>query len=301
MTARKLARICYAARRAMNVPALPGHALFLLLLQVALLLAFSRILAELVKRLGQPSVIGELMAGILLGPSVLGAIAPGFFSLIFPAEAQQVHLLEVVAWIGMVLLLLLTGLETDVRLLRHLGRSALTSSLMGMIIPFAGGLALGLVMPAQYRVENSSRMLFAMFLATAMTISAMPVIAKILMDLELTKRNIGIVILSAGVVDDTTGWLILSLIAGIAQAQDYVFLHFLKTLLLTGLFLAACYWLILPGSRWLFRVIDDRARTANTDLAAIVVIAFVLSAATEKIGIHAVFGAFIAGCILRQV
>src|SRR3954470_10860818 len=171
-----------------NVPALPGHALFLLLLQVALILTVSRILAEGMKRIGQPAVLGELMAGILLGPSLLGWIWPHGFAAVFPAEELQVHLLEVVAWIGMVLLLLLTGLETDIRLLRHLGRSAFTSSAMGMIIPFAGGLALGLVMPAQYRVENSSRMLFAMFLATAMTISAMPVIAKILMDLELTKR-----------------------------------------------------------------------------------------------------------------
>jgi Kef-type K+ transport system membrane component KefB/nucleotide-binding universal stress UspA family protein len=241
------------------------------------------------------------MAGILLGPSVLGWIWPGAEAAIFPAEVTQVHLLEVVAWIGMVLLLLLTGIETDVRLLRHLGRSAFTSSVMGMIIPFVGGFVLGALTPESYRVENSNRFLFAAFLATAMTISAMPVIAKILMDLEMTKRNIGVVILSAGVVDDTTGWLILSLIAGIAQAQDYVFLHFLKTLGLTGAFLALSYWVLWPFSRWLFRVIDHKARTANADLAAIVIIAFVLSALTEKIGVHAVFGAFIAGCILRQV
>jgi Kef-type K+ transport system membrane component KefB/nucleotide-binding universal stress UspA family protein len=284
-----------------SVPALPGHALFLLLLQVALILAVSRILAELMKRIGQPAVIGELMSGILLGPSVLGWIWPAAEARIFPAEVVQVHLLEVVAWLGMVLLLLLTGLETDVRLLRHLGRSALTSSLMGMIIPFIGGLALGVLMPASYRVEGTNRFLFAAFLATAMTISAMPVIAKILMDLEMTKRNIGVVILSAGVVDDTTGWLILSLIAGLAKAQDYVLLHFLKTLALTGTFLALCYWVLWPGARRLFRLIDDKARTSNADLTAIVVITFVLSAATEKIGVHAVFGAFIAGCILRQV
>jgi Kef-type K+ transport system membrane component KefB/nucleotide-binding universal stress UspA family protein len=284
-----------------SIPALPGHALFLLLLQVALILAVSRVLAEVMKRIGQPAVIGELMSGILLGPSVLGWIFPRAFAAIFPAEIVQVHLLEVVAWIGMVLLLLLTGLETDVRLLRHLGRSALTSSLMGMIIPFVAGIALGLFTPASYRVEGSSRLLFAAFLATAMTISAMPVIAKILMDLDLTKRNIGVVILSAGVVDDTTGWLILSLIAGVAKAQDWVLLHFLKTLALTGAFLALCYWALWPAARKLFRTIDDRARTANADLAAIVVLAFVLSAVTEKIGVHAVFGAFIAGCILRQV
>jgi len=284
-----------------SVPALPGHALFLLLIQVALILTVSRVLAEGMKRIGQPAVIGELMAGIVLGPSVLGWFWPAAEAVIFPPEVTQVHLLEVVAWIGMVLLLLLTGIETDVRLLRHLGRSALTSSVMGMIIPFVGGFALGVLTPQSYQVEGSNRLLFAAFLATAMTISAMPVIAKILMDLEMTKRNIGVVILSAGVVDDTTGWLILSLIAGLAKAQDYVFLHFLKTLALTGAFLGLCYWVLWPFTRWLFRKIDDKGRTANADLTATVILAFVLSAATEKIGVHAVFGAFIAGCILRQV
>jgi K+:H+ antiporter len=284
-----------------QVPALPGHALFLLLLQITLILSVSRVLAELMKRLGQPAVIGELMAGILLGPSLLGWLWPGGFHAMFPPEATQAHLLEVVAWIGMVLLLLLTGLETDVRLLRSLGRASFTSSAMGMVIPFASGFVLALFTPREYIGEHAPRYLFAAFLATAMSISAMPVIAKILLDLDLTKRNIGIVILSAGVVDDTTGWLILSLIAGIAQAQDWVLLHFFKTLALTAAFLAASRFLFLPAVRWMFRVVDDRARTANADLTLIVGFAFVLSAITEKIGIHAVFGAFVAGCILRQV
>jgi Kef-type K+ transport system membrane component KefB/nucleotide-binding universal stress UspA family protein len=287
-----------------SVPALPGHALFVLLLQVALILTVSRLLAEGMKRIGQPAVLGELMAGILLGPSLLGWLWPGAFNTIFPAEALQVHLLEVVAWIGMVLLLLLTGLETDVRLLRHLGRSALTSSAMGMAIPFVSGFALGMLMPESFMGDPPKRFLFSSFLATAMSISAMPVIAKILMDLELTKRNIGIVILSAGVVDDTTGWLVLSLIAGIATAKSsgaMLLFAFVRTLGLTIVFLAACAFVLYPFARRLFAVIDDRARTQNADLAAIVCFAFVLSALTEKIGVHAVFGAFVCGCVLRQV
>src|SRR5689334_5274876 len=102
-----LARSATLARPMTSVPALPGHALFLLLLQISLILAVSRVLAEAMKRIGQPAVLGELMAGIVLGPSLLGWLWPGAFSAIFPAEATQVHLLEVVAWIGMVLLLLL--------------------------------------------------------------------------------------------------------------------------------------------------------------------------------------------------
>ncbi len=226
-----------------QIPALPGQALAVLLIQMALILGVSRVLAELMKRLGQPAVIGELLTGIVLGPSLLGWLWPGYFQAIFPADAMQVHLLEVVAWIGMVLLLLLTGLETDVRLLRNLGRAALSSSVFGMAIPFAAGFVLGLTTPAEYLADPNQRLLFAAFLATAMSISAMPVIAKILFDLELTKRNISLIILSAGVVDDTTGWLLLSLIAGIAKAHDNPMWELGKTVALTVAFL--------PGARYL--------------------------------------------------
>lgn len=287
-----------------SIPALPGHALFMLLIQVTVILATSRVLAEMMKRIGQPPVLGELMTGVLLGPSLLGWVWPAATATLFPAEALQVHLLEVISWIGMVLLLLLTGMETDVRLLRNLGRSALASSGMGMIIPFVTGLVLGHFMPDMFLGDPSRRVLFALFLATAMSISAMPVIAKILMDLELTKRNIGVIILSAGVVDDTTGWLILSLIAGIAGAKASGFqlaLVFGRTVLLTALFLAGCAFIVYPFARRLFRWIDDHARSGNADVAAIVALSFLLSAITEKIGVHAVFGAFVCGCILRQV
>lgn len=284
-----------------QVPALPGHALAVLLIQVALILTVSRLLAELMKRLGQPSVIGELLTGVVLGPSLLGWIWPGYFSTIFPADPTQVHLLEVVAWFGMVLLLLLTGLETDVRLLRNLGRAALSASAFGMTVNFAGGFTLGLLMPEHLLANPERRLLFAAFLATAMSISAMPVIAKILMDLELTKRNIALIILSAGVVDDTTGWLLLSLIAGIAKAQDWVFLRFLKTLGLTVGFLAASRYLVYPFARWLFRTLDHKARSPGAELTAIIVLTFLMASTTEAIGIHAVFGAFVTGCVLRQV
>src|SRR6185369_7914582 len=163
------------------------------------------------------------------------------------------------------------------------------------------GFTLGMFTPAEFLANPDRRVLFSVFLATAMSISSMPVIAKILMDLELTKRNIGVVILSAGVVDDTTGWLILSLIAGIAGATESPVSHFIQTLILTGAFLAASFLVFYPVARWTLRWIDERARSIHTDLAFIVAFTFLLSAITEAIHIHAVFGAFVAGCIFRQV
>src|SRR5207253_466469 len=141
------------------------------------------------------------------------------------------------------------------------GRTALIASVFGMVVPFVFGFGLGWLTPARYVASQDHRMLFALFLATAMSISAMPVIAKILMDLELTKRNIGVVILSAGVVDDTTGWLILSLIAGLAGSHAAPVAQFVITLVLTAAFLATSFLVFFPVARWMLRWIDERARS----------------------------------------
>ncbi|HMJ12035.1 MAG TPA: cation:proton antiporter [Polyangiaceae bacterium] len=281
---------------------IPGHSVFLLLIQLALLLLVARLGAVVARALGLPAVVGELLAGIVLGPSVFGHYAPAAFALIFPQEALQFQLLEVVGLLGMVLLLLLTGLETDLRLLKNLGRAALVASAMGMVVPFAMGFGLGMWMPESYLAQPDQRGLFSAFLATAMAISAMPVIAKILMDLDLTKRNIGLVILSAGVVDDTAGWLILSVIAGAAAQGGAIQLGSLGLTLayMTG-FLLAMAFVVYPLLRFVLRVIATRARAPDNDLVVIVAVTMLCAAVSEKIGIHAVFGAFIAGTVLRQV
>src|SRR5579859_6855346 len=115
-----------------SVPPLSGHAIQLLLVQLCLLLTAARLGSELVKRVGLPTVIGELAAGILAGPSCFGHFFPRAFLAAFPPEAEQFHLLEILSWLGMILLLLLTGIETDLRLLRNLGRSAVAASIFGM-------------------------------------------------------------------------------------------------------------------------------------------------------------------------
>ncbi len=282
------------------IPSLPGHSVYLLLVQLALLVAVARMGAELAKRVGLPAVVGELTGGIALGPSLFGHYFPGAFEVVFPPSAQQFHLLDAFGTVGMTLLLLLTGLETDLRLLRNLGRAALIASVMGMVLPFGLGFGLGYFMPAEYLTDPSGRMLFSLFLATAMSISAMPVIAKILVDLDLTKRNIGLVILSAGVVDDTVGWLILSLIAGAAthgvvRVEDLG----LTVVYLVG-FLAAIIFVVYPLLRVLVRWTTEHFKTVDSDLVLIIVVTFLCAAATERIGVHPVFGAFVAGIVLHQ-
>jgi Kef-type K+ transport system membrane component KefB/nucleotide-binding universal stress UspA family protein len=280
---------------------LAGHAVFLLLVQLSLLIAVARGGAELAKRIGLPAVVGELAAGIALGPTGLGHWFPQAFATLFPPTVEAFHLLDAFAAVGMTMLLLLTGLETDVRLLRNLGRAALIASMMGMVLPFGLGFGLGYLMPDSYLTDPGGRILFSLFVATAMSISAMPVIAKILVDLDLTKRNIGIVILSAGVVDDTVGWLILSLIAGAAtrgavNVQDLG----LMVAYLLG-FIVAMVFVLYPILRLAIRATTERFKMPDSDLVLILVVTFLSAAATEWIGVHPVFGAFVAGVVLHQV
>ena len=281
------------------IAALPGHSVYLLLIQLAFLVSATRLGAELAKRAGLPAVVGELGAGIALGPSLFGHYAPGAFTTLFPPNVEQFHLLDAFGSVGMVLLLLITGLETDVRLLRNLGRAAFIASVMGMVLPFGLGFGLGYVMPPRYLTDPSHRILFSLFLATAMSISAMPVIAKILVDLDLTKRNIGLVILSAGVVDDTVGWIILSLIAGAATHGAVRIADLGVTMLMLTAFILFAAFVLFPALRVIIRW-TAHFRVPDSDLVVIMVTTFLCAAATEKIGVHPVFGAFVAGVVLHQ-
>ena len=283
------------------IPSLGGHPVLLLLIQLALLVAVARLAAEIAKRLGFPAVVGELSGGIALGPTLFGHYFPNGFAAIFPPDVEQFHLLDAFSSVGMVLLLLLTGLETDIRLLRNLGRAAFIASVMGMVLPFGMGFGLGYLVPGDYLTDPAHRTLFALFLATAMSISAMPVIAKILVDLDLTKRNIGLVILSAGVVDDTVGWLILSLIAGAASHGVIHIAGLGLTVVSLALFIAGAAFLLYPLLRVLVPIVTDRFRAADSDLVLVIVVTFLCGALTEKIGVHPVFGAFVAGIVLHQV
>ncbi len=280
---------------------LSGHAVLTLLLQLALLLALARTLAEAMRRMGQPAVIGELLAGILIGPTVLGHYAPGAFAALFPQDAAQFHLLEVVSMLGMVLLLLLTGLETDLRIMRAMGRAAVLTSAGGLLVNLAAGATLGFALPDAYLVAPETRPIFAAFLATALAITAMPVIGKILIDLNLIRRNVGIVTLSAGVIDDTIGWLLLSVIAGLAGAGSFSLRGLLLTLAELVAFLVVMRHVVYPITRRALHFVNERVRLAGSDVTLILVITFSSAAATEAIGIHAVFGAFVAGLMIRQV
>jgi Kef-type K+ transport system membrane component KefB/nucleotide-binding universal stress UspA family protein len=279
---------------------IPTHQIFLFLLQFAMLLATARLLGELMKRYDQPPVFGELLAGILLGPSLLGWIAPSLFTFLFPPDPQQYHLIELISWLGMIFLLLFTGLELDLAVLRSLGRPAIFASLFGIALPFASGYALGSFIPDHLVANPSQRLVFHLFMGTAMAISAVPVIAKILLDMGLLKRNIGTIIMGAAIVDDISGWTILSMLLGLATKGVLDLPAVTVSVLSTALFIAFSLLVGVHLVRRLMRWVNDRVQIEEAHITAVLVLTLLCAAITEGIGIHAVFGAFVAGVILSQ-
>ena len=282
------------------IPPIAGHQLFLFIIQFALLLTSARVLGEMMKRYSQPPVFGELLAGIVLGPSLLGWLFPSLSSVLFPADVQQYHLLELISWLGMIFLLLFTGLETDLALLRRLGRPAALASLLGIIVPFAFGYLLGTTIPDHLLVNPEQRLIFQLFLGTALAISAVPVIAKILLDLDILKRNIGAIIMAAAIVDDIAGWTILSMLMGMMAKGTLDVTAVVQGVASTMAFVGVALVVGVRVVRRVLRWVDERVQVEEAHITAILVVTLVCAAITEAIGIHAVFGAFVAGVLFAQ-
>jgi Kef-type K+ transport system membrane component KefB len=282
------------------IKGLGHHAVFLLLLQLAVLLFMARFLGEVMRKLGQPPVVGELLAGVVLGPSVFGALLPDLQSAIFPVDQHQADLLGVVSWLGVLFLLIVTGLETDMRLIKRRGRSALVISAGGIIVPFASGLALGMSLPDAYLSHPEGRLVFALFMAVAMSISAVPVIAKVLMDLKLTRRDVGQLILAAAMTDDTVGWILLSVVAGLAREHTVNLLSVAQAVGSAVVFLLFAFTI---GTRVVSRIItttDTLFGGVNSQMSVVLVIALGGAALTHQLGIEAVLGAFVMGILVVQ-
>lgn len=278
-----------------------GHdALFLLLLQLGLLLAVARVGGEIARRLGLPTVVGELVGGIALGPSGLGLLFPELRDAVFPVSQQQSDLLAVVTWLGVIFLLLSTGLETDLALVRRQGRNAVSVSLGGIAVTFASGVALGYWLPDAMVGAQGGRFVFVLFVATAMSISAIPVIARVLMEMKIVRRDIGQRILASGMIDDTMGWLLLSVVAGLAAEGAINYAQALQSVAALGALLVLVFTVGRKLVAWLVRWVDDHSAGQDGLTSLIVVLVLVSSALTVKLGLEAVLGAFLLGIVLRE-
>ncbi|MFC6883215.1 MULTISPECIES: cation:proton antiporter [Actinomadura] len=277
------------------VPPIPAHSLLVFLLQVALLGLLALGLGLLATRFGLPAIVGELTAGVLLGPSVLAAVAPDLSGWLLPHDPAQMHLLDAVGQIGVLLLVGVTGTEMDFGLLRRRRATALWVSSSGLLIPLGLGIAAGLVLPASLRTDGSEHAVFALFLGVAMCVSAIPVIAKTLMDMNLLHRNVGQLTLAAGMVDDAFGWFMLSIVsamatAGVTAGQISESLAYLLLVVAFALVLGR------PLARAVLRPLASAGD--GPPIAGAAVLMLLGAAATQAMGLEAVFGAFVVGIVI---
>jgi Kef-type K+ transport system membrane component KefB len=263
-----------------------------LLLQLLVVLAAARTFGWLARRVGQPRVVGEMVAGFALGPSVLGAAAPGFAAYAFPASAMAP--LATTAQLGVLLYLLIVGLRFDHGLLRHRAGTAVAASQASIAVPFLLGAAVAPFLPDGLAGTRMSPLAFALFLGAAMSVTAFPVLARILEERRLVGTRLGSLALAAAAVDDASAWVILAGVVAIARrgASGSALATVGRTLALV----AAIGAVLLAARPLLRRVLAPAGRRIGMEQVALVVmVALATALATEHAGVHALFGAFIAG------
>jgi len=273
------------------------HDVLVLVAQVAILLISARALGVIAQRLGQPAVVGEILSGVILGPSLLSGLFPALGHWIVPQTEVQGYLLETISLLGAMFLLIITGLETDIPLIRRHAKTALGVAAGGLILPFASGFVMALYLPEFLLANPERRLVFALFVATAMSISAIPVIAKVLIDLNLMRRDIGQTIMAAGMVDDTSAWILLSIVLGLASGEAVTAGTVLFSAGKILLFMALSFTL----GRWLLKhalnFVQDRVAAPDRLLTLVVAAAFIWGAIAQAIEIEAVLGAFVVGIL----
>jgi Kef-type K+ transport system membrane component KefB len=190
----------------------------LFIAELALLLVVGRLMGEVAQRIGQPSVMGQLIGGLLLGPSFFGLVWPAAQHAIFPADPTQKSMIDAVSELGILMLLLLTGMETDLQMVRRVGRAAIATAVAGVAIPFACGFALGECLPAEFLPNPNARVVTAIFLGTALSISSVKIVAVVVREMNFMRRDLGQIIVASAILEDTIGWVIIAVAFGLAAA-----------------------------------------------------------------------------------
>ena len=268
-----------------------GHPLSLLLIQIVVIVLSSKLLASLMGKIGQPLVIGEIIAGILLGPSVLGHFWPQVSNFIF--QADSLPNLNFLSQLGLILFMFIIGLELDIHLLKHRAHTAIVVSHASIIIPFAMGVSLAYFLYVTFAPPHISFLAFGLFMGIAMSVTAFPVLARILHERGLTKTPLGGLAITCAAADDVTAWCILAAVIAIVRAGTVISAVF--TVLFSTVYVIAMLKIVRP---WLERMGTKyaSAESLNKTFAVISFVVLFLSAlTTEVIGIHALFGAFLAG------
>ena len=276
----------------------PSEAIFIA--EIVLLLLFGRVLGEVMQRVGQPAVMGQLIAGVVLGPSVFGALWPEAQHAIFAGERAQAAMIGGLSTLGILMLLLLTGMETDLKLVRRARRAAVSVSVMGIVVPFGCGIALGQSLPEAMLPRPDQRLIASMFLGTALSVASIKIVAMVVRQMNFMRRKIGMVLVASAIIDDTVGWIIIAITSGLALHGALNAATLAQSLVGTGLFLLMSFTL---GRRAVFALIRWTNDTFVSDVpvvTAILIVMGVMTLITHVIGIHTVLGAFVAGILVGE-
>jgi Kef-type K+ transport system membrane component KefB/nucleotide-binding universal stress UspA family protein len=276
----------------------PSNVIFLLALMALMLVG--RLLGEAMLRIKQPAVMGQLIAGLILGPSLFGLLLPHVQQALFPAAPEQKAMISAISQIGILLLLLLTGMETDLRLVRQTGRAAIYASLMGILVPFTLGVMLGWYLPDSFLPDPSKRLVMALFLGTSLSIASVQIVATVVREMNFTRRTVGQLIVASAIIGDSIGWILVSVIFGIALdgALDPLSLaiNIVEVIAFLGISLTVGRRVVFFIIRW----VNDTFISEFAVITAILLIMGGMALITDAIGVHTVLGAFVAGVLIGE-
>jgi Kef-type K+ transport system membrane component KefB len=269
-----------------------------LLLQLCVLLLAGRFFGEGARKFGFPPLVGEIMAGIILGQTIMGQISPDLFNWLFPTEGDSSLILNGFIHVSVVLLLFIAGLEVELSIVVQLRKQAFYTSFFGLIIPFILGFTVVFVFPSVFDFgQAQNKYIFAAFMGASMSITALPVIARILLDINMMRSKIGLVIISSAMINDFIGWIIFTFILSLINGGG-TDLNIFETI---GLTLGFALFMLTIGKGLLGKIlpwINKHLAWPGGVITFTLSICFLGAAITEKIGIHAIFGAFIVGVAL---
>ena len=268
--------------------------------EILALMIVGRLLGEAMVRMRQPAVMGQLIAGLLLGPSLFGLLAPDLQHALFPKNPEQKAMIDAISQFGILLLLLMTGMETDLKLVRQVGRAAVFASLCGIVVPFVCGVTLGEFMPDYLLPDPSKRLITALFLGTALSIASVKIVAMVVREMNFMRRVVGQVILASAIIDDSVGWIIVSIIFSLALHGSVDGWSLAQSVIGTLVFMVASLTI---GRRIVFfiiRWVNDTFISEFAVITAILAIMGAMASITYAIGVHTVLGAFVAGILIGE-
>lgn len=268
-----------------------------LLIQIILILVATRLVGWLMRRIHQPQVVGEMIAGILLGPTLLGWLVPGVSAAVFPAD--RLDNLNALSQIGLLLFMFLVGLEFDSGVLRRYGHAAVVTSYASILVPFSLGALLAILLYPVISPGDVPLLHFALFTGLAMSITAFPVLARILTERNLLRTKVGTLAIACAAVDDVTAWCVLAgvllLIRSAEQSTPLI-----VTLLGSLIYIGAMIFAVRRGLRALGNYYQRRGEITQDMLAIVLLLALASAWITEMLGIHALFGAFLLGAVMPK-